>query len=233
MTGGDLREAVVGGVLTVTFDRPEKRNALTIAMRQRLEELPERCNGDDGIRCVVITGAGGTFTAGADLAELREIDGPVPSTAPTAGLAAIECPVIAAVDGVCVTGGLELALACDLIVASRAARFADTHATLGVIPRWGMSQLLPARVGPARALDLMLTGRWVDADEAERIGLVDRVVADADFPAAVQATAATIAERDPSLTAAVRALIAGNASRAFTDALAAEADVGAAFGLED
>ena len=227
-----IREQLTDGVLTVVLDRPDKRNAMTIEMRDYLENLGARCNGDDDVRCVVITGAGQVFSAGADLRELQEHDGEVPNTNPTVGVAAVNCPVIAAVDGMCVTGGLEVALAADIIVASPAARFSDTHAKLGVVPRWGMTKLLTDRIGEARTTEMMLTGRWVEADEGARIGLVDVLLGAVSFDDDVAGIAQAIADRDPALVTALRGLIADNASRSFANALVAEADVGAAFGLD-
>jgi enoyl-CoA hydratase len=162
MTVDGLREECLGGVMTVTFDRPNARNALTLAMRRRLEELCATVDQDEGVQVVVITGTDPAFCAGADVKEI-------------AALGASK-PVIGAVNGPCITGGLEIALSCDFLIASDHARFADTHARLGVLPRWGMSALLPRAVGVRRAKELSATGVVIDAAEAHRIGLVNHVV---------------------------------------------------------
>ncbi|MGI9603440.1 MAG: enoyl-CoA hydratase/isomerase family protein, partial [Acidimicrobiales bacterium] len=193
-----ITESLDGGVLTLTLDRPDKHNALTLAMRRRLEDLPHLVGADPGIKVVVLTGAGSSFCAGADLDEINAADGPIPATNPARGLAEAPCPVIAAVNGTCITGGLELALACDLILAGASARFADTHTKMGVLPRWGMSARLPRRVGSPRAIEMSLTGRFVDSTEALATGLVDRVVPDDDLSTVVATTAQTIATHDPA-----------------------------------
>ncbi|HEY8216406.1 MAG TPA: enoyl-CoA hydratase-related protein, partial [Acidimicrobiia bacterium] len=164
------------GVRTITIDRPEARNAMTWAMRERIAQLFDGASADDAIDVVVITGVDASFSAGVDLKELRAQTGPVKRMNPT--IAARRCakPTIAAVNGVCVTGGLELALACDVIVASDQARFADTHAKAGLMPGWGMSAALPTAVGRRKAVELALTGTFIDANEALRIGLVTHVV---------------------------------------------------------
>lgn len=170
-----LRREREGDVLVLTIDRQDRKNALTIAMREEIERLPEEVNVDPGVAVVILAATEPVFCAGADLKELAATPDS-PATRPGAGLRAIEKPTIASVGGACVTGGLELALSCDFILASDRARFADTHARIGVLPRWGMSALLPRRIGLARAKEISLSGRWVDAGEAERIGLVNRVV---------------------------------------------------------
>jgi enoyl-CoA hydratase len=164
------------GVRTITIDRPEARNAMTLAMRDRIVELFTDASDDDSIDVVVITGADPSFSGGADLKEIRAPGGLPRRVNPTLAVRACAKPTIAAVNGVCVTGALELALACDLIVASDRARFADTHAKAGLVPGWGMSAALPAAVGQRKAVELALTGAFVEADEALRLGLVNQVV---------------------------------------------------------
>ena len=218
-----IRTALEDRVLTVTIDRPSKRNALTVAMRQELEALPARINGDESVGVVVVRGEPGCFSAGADLDEIRSLDS-VPSTRPAEGIAAIEVPTIAFVDGMCVTGGLELALACDLIVGTARARFKDTHAAMGVVPRWGMTARLPDRIGAGRAAELMLSARWVDAQEAYEWRLLDRLVeSDAD----VAALANSIASTPVAAARAVLALLRPDR----TEALRSETETAASFGL--
>lgn len=171
-----VRVADADGVRTITIDRPEARNAMTLAMRERIAELFTGAGENDGIDVVVITGADPSFSAGADIKEIRAPGGLPKRLDPTVAVRACPKPTIAAVNGVCVTGALELALACDLIVASERARFGDTHAKAGLMPGWGMSAALPAAVGRRKAVELSLTGTLVDAPEALRIGLVNHVV---------------------------------------------------------
>jgi enoyl-CoA hydratase len=171
-----LKEIRTEGVLTVVFDRPAARNALTVAMRQRLEELCAEVDGDDDIDVVVLTGTDPAFCAGADMKEIASQGRALPPTDPGRAIRGVRKPVIGAVNGPCVTGGLEIALSCDFLVASELARFADTHAHLGVLPRWGMSALLPRAVGVRWAKELSATRAVIDSAEALRIGLVNHVV---------------------------------------------------------
>ena len=170
-----LREIHAEGVLTVVFDRPAARNALTVAMRQRLEELCAEVDGDDDIDVVVLTGTDPAFCAGADMKEIAALGRTLPPTDPGRAIRGVRKPVIGAVNGPCVTGGLEIALSCDFLVASELARFADTHAHLGVLPRWGMSALLPRAVGVRWAKELSATRAVINPADALRIGLVNHV----------------------------------------------------------
>jgi enoyl-CoA hydratase len=226
-----IRKSRAAGVLTLTIDRPEKKNALTVAMRQVLEGLPTEVNDDPQVSVVVLAAVDPVFSAGADLAEIAAADGLTP-TDPGAGLRAITKPTIAAVNGACVTGGLELALSCDFIVASDQARFRDTHVALGVLPRWGMSALLPRRVGLARAKEISLSGRWVHAAEAERIGLANSVVPHAEFADAIAELAARIAAHPDRATAATLALLDQGEPLGLTEALELEAEVSGAFEVD-
>ena len=165
------------GVCTLTLDRPDKLNALDTAAFQALDSHLDALEHDEGIvRCVVLRGAGRGFCAGADLNALADAtEKPPPTFKPTVieRLALLKQPVIAAVHGVCFTGGLELALACDFIVADATARFADTHGKWGLVGAWGMSQRLPRRIGLSAAKRMMMTARVVEAPEAKDLGLVD------------------------------------------------------------
>ena len=176
------------GVCTLTLNRPEKLNALDEAMFVELAAQVEALSTDSDTACVVLRGAGRSFCAGNDLEDIasgqRSED--VHFRGKTVErLANLPQPVVAAIRGHCFTGGLELALAADLLLASETARFADTHGKWGLTPLWGMSQRLPRRVGVSRALELMFTSRTIDAPEAASIGLVDRVVPETEFEAAL------------------------------------------------
>jgi enoyl-CoA hydratase len=169
------------GVRTITIDRPEVKNALTAAMRSEFCAVVEDADADDAIRAVVVTAVDPVFSAGVDFKEVAAVSGASASSAaranPGATLRGVTTPVVCAVNGACVTGALELALSCTFIVASERARFADTHARLGVVAAWGLTALLPRAVGVRKAAELSITGNFVDAHEALRLGLVNHVVA--------------------------------------------------------
>lgn len=165
------------GLCTLTLNRPDKLNALDTALFMRLEtELAKLEQQTETIGCVVIRGAGRSFCAGADLGAMQSGATPPPPTFKPGvieRLSRLPQPVVAAVQGNCFTGGLELALACDLILARDTARFADTHGKWGFVGGWGMSQRLPRRIGISQAKRMMMTARVIDAAEALRIGLID------------------------------------------------------------
>jgi len=165
-----------GGVCTLTLDRPDKLNALDTAAFEALDAHLSALENEDGkVGCVVLRGAGKAFCAGADLKALGGATDKAPPYKPRVieRLALLRQPVIAAVHGVCFTGGLELALACDFIIADASARFADTHGQWGLVGAWGMSQRLPRRIGIPAAKRMMMTGRVVEAVEAKDLGLID------------------------------------------------------------
>ena len=173
-----------GGLCTLTLNRPEKLNALDTALFERLNKECVRLEAlTDTIGCVVLRANGRAFCAAADLSATAPETPPPPTFKPRVleRLSNLPQPLIACVHGACVTGGLELALAADLIVCSASARFADTHGRWGLVGGWGMTQRLPRRIGLSNAKLMMMTGRSVDAAEALRIGLVDLCFADADF----------------------------------------------------
>lgn len=172
-----LRSEVVDRILVVTIDRAEKKNALTAAMRKELESICARIDADDAVDVLLLTATDPVFSAGVDIREVGEKGTSLAPTDPGRALRAVAKPVVAAVNGACVSGALEIALSCDFILASERARFADTHARLGALPRWGLSALLPRAVGLAKAKEMTLTGNFVGAEEALRLGLVNRVVA--------------------------------------------------------
>lgn len=176
------------GLAVLTMNRPARLNALSLELRRALFETFTALEADPATRVVILTGAGRAFSAGLDLGELGSgaaIHGRREPWADTAAaIRSFSGPVIGAVNGVAVTGGFELALNCDLLVASTEARFADTHGRVGLLAGWGLSQRLSRVIGLARAKELSLTGNFIDAATAERWGLVNRVVApDALLPA--------------------------------------------------
>jgi enoyl-CoA hydratase len=163
------------GIRLITFDRPDARNALTSAMRAELCDLLRAADQDDGCRAVILTGVDPAFTAGVDFKDATTSPGPPVN--PGQVLRTLTTPVLCAVNGACVSGGLEIALSSTFVVASDRARFADTHARLNVVPTWGLTALLPRAVGLRKAREMSATGAFVDAQEALRVGLVNHVVA--------------------------------------------------------
>lgn len=180
MTDDVLLTDVSDRIGMVTLHRPESRNALNNALRSALVEAMRRMEDDDDVDVVVLTGSDPAFCAGLDLKELGSGDrvefslsGDVGSRGPWPN---ITKPVIGAINGVAVTGGFELALNCDFLIASELARFADTHSRVGVMPGWGLTVLLPQAVGVRKAREMSLTGNYLSASEALIFGLVNHVV---------------------------------------------------------
>lgn len=172
------------GIATVTLNRPAAMNALSRQLRSTIAQTFAALRDDPEAGVVILTGAGRAFCAGLDLKELGG-EGSSADDRETAvadaevinALTAFERPIIGAINGFAITGGFEVALACDLLVASTAARFADTHARVGVMPGWGLSQKLSRLIGIYRAKELSFTGNYLSAEQAETWGLVSRVVA--------------------------------------------------------
>lgn len=167
------------GICVVTLNRPDALNALSSALRAALSETLCQLARDADTQVIILTGAGRSFTVGLDL---KELGGEVDAASTTTSLDLSEAmdrlpqPVIGAINGFAITGGFELALMCDFLIASPEAKFADTHARVGVVPGWGLSQRLPRLIGINRAKELSLTGNFLDATTAEAWGLVNRVV---------------------------------------------------------
>ncbi len=181
------------GLCTLTLNRPEKLNALDTESFEALDELLAAVAQDESVGCVVLRAAGRGFCAGADLNALGTTVRP-PTFKPGVieRLGRLPQPTIAAVHGTCFTGGLELALAVDFIVADASARFADTHGKWGLVGAWGMSQRLPRRIGLAPAKRMMMTGRVVEAEEALAMGLVDLLAPAGELDATLDAFTAQI-----------------------------------------
>lgn len=219
---------VADGVATLTLNRPDKLNALHAGMLARLHRLVDDLAERDDVRVVVVTGAGRSFCAGHDLVALGESDAAgaryVEGGAVDA-LAALPIPTIGKIRGHCLTGGLELALACDLLVAADDARLGDTHGQWGLVPVWGMTVRLPERVGYARAKELSFTARKVDGAEAARIGLVEHAVPAGELDASVAALAAEIAATSPGSNSRFKRLYDDARRLPRTEALAAERDL--------
>jgi enoyl-CoA hydratase/carnithine racemase len=193
--------AVEGPVATVTLNRPAKRNAIDAELAERMEGVLDRVEADDAVRVVVLTGAGGTFSAGADLRAMAEGGTPRPHPA-RGGFAGFvryprTKPVIAAVNGYALGGGLELVLASDIVVAAEDASFGLPEVGLGLIAAGGGVFRLPRAVPPARARELILTGERFGAPEALEMGLVNHVVTPQDVLPTARAIAFRIARNSP------------------------------------
>jgi enoyl-CoA hydratase len=188
-------------IRTITLNRPESRNALSAALRGRFFAALRDAEADDDVDVVIVTGADPVFCAGLDLKELgntTELPDISPKWPP------MTKPVIGAINGAAVTGGLELALYCDILIASEQARFADTHARVGLLPTWGLSVRLPQKVGVGMARRMSLTGDYLSAPDALRAGLVTQVVPHEQLLTVARAVAASIVGNNQK---AVRALL--------------------------
>ena len=189
------------GVALLQLNRPEARNALSPEMMEEIASELERIDPDPEVRCVVIAGSEDVFAAGADIRAMSERTFAEALRHPAAAfwrrLAAIKTPMVAAVSGYALGGGCELALACDMIVASEDARFGQPEITLGIIPGGGGTQRIARTVGKQLAMEYVLTGRRFDAATAERMGLVNRVVKKGECLQEALELARTVAERPP------------------------------------
>lgn len=186
-----------GAVATLTLNRPKQLNALSVQLRVDIVRTIRELSASSDVRAIVLTGNGRAFSAGVDLKEAgqkgfslgvgeRKAE-PLPDMDMASAFAACPWPVIGAINGFAITGGFELALMCDVLLASTEAKFADTHSRVGLMPVWGLSQKLPRIIGTSRAKELSLTGNYLDAETAERWGLVNRVCApEALMPAALK-----------------------------------------------
>ena len=188
-------------VRTIPLNRPESRNALSSALRSAFFAALRDAEADDGVDVVIVTGADPVFCAGLDLKELGDTT-ELPDISPK--WPPMRKPVIGAINGAAVTGGLELALYCDILIASEKARFADTHARVGLMPTWGLSVRLPQKVGIGMARQMSLTGDYLSAADALRAGLVTEVVEHDRLMARAREIAASIVGNNQR---AVRALL--------------------------
>ena len=188
-------------VCTLTLNRPRARNALSSALRTQFYAALRHAQADDNTDVVIVTGADPVFCAGLDLKELGDTTA-LPDISPK--WPPMTKPVIGAINGAAVTGGLELALYCDILIASEHARFADTHARVGLLPTWGLSVRLPQKVGVGLARRMSMTGDYVSAQDALRAGLVTEVVAHDELMPTARNVAASIVGNNQL---AVRALL--------------------------
>ncbi|ADP81270.1 enoyl-CoA hydratase [Pseudofrankia inefficax] len=202
----EIEVSTDGGIRTIQLNRPKARNALSSDMQAGLVAALAAADQDPTVRVVVLTGTDPAFCAGNDFTDLGQFADRYANqfrTDPGRALRAMRTPVICAVNGACVSGGLEIALSASFIVASDRARFADTHARLDVIATWGLSALLPRAVGVRLAREMSITGRFLDATEALARGLVNHVVPHEDLLPFTARLAASVAD-----TSAVRDVLA-------------------------
>lgn len=222
-----------GEIATVTLNRPNAMNALSRQLRNEIAEAFDALEADPEVRVVILTGAGKAFSAGLDLKELGQqgLSGPdnaVTQKDPVTSVGKFSGPVIGAINGVAITGGFELALACDVLIASENARFADTHARVGVMPGWGLSQKLSRAIGISRAKELSLTGNFLSAQQAADWGLVNRVVAAEDLLPTCRQLADDMLSVVPEMLTDYKALIDEGFAESFGDAMATEKRVSSA-----
>ena len=232
MTEPELLTERTGDIATITLNRPDALNAITPAMLASLGDELEALAADDSLRVVVLTGAGQAFSAGVDLKALgdRELtDGKVgdildlPARRVTGLLSSMPAITVARVNGFCFTGALELALACDIVIAAAEAKFGDTHAKFGLRPTWGMSQRLPRLVGMAAARELSYTARNFTGTEAAALGMVARAVPLDTLDAEITALTDSLLANSAGSLRAYKDLYSEAMERPLADGLAYEA----------
>jgi len=228
--------SIDSGVALVTLNRPDANNALNRELSEAIVDTFATLAVNADVKAIVLTGAGRCFCAGVDLKALTEDPellssgmGLGPASPIVVALEQCPQPIIGAVNGAAVTGGFELALACDYLFASEHARFADTHARVGILPGWGLSQKLSRIIGINRAREMSLTGNFIDAHRAEAWGLVNRVCAPDALVTEALASAAQIADSDPRAITALKSLMNDGGKETLGDALVMEGERGNAF----
>jgi enoyl-CoA hydratase len=218
------------GIVTVTLNRPHAMNALSHELRQALVQTFTELRNDEEAQVVILTGAGKAFCAGLDLKELGQTGLPSVGARGAVGgeddiivaMSQFDRPIIGAINGVAITGGFELALACDILIASSVARFADTHGRVGAMPGWGLSQKLSRVIGLYRAKELSLTGNYLSAEKAEAWGLVNRVVAPEELLPSCRALANDILSCLPEMVRNLKRTIDEGFAATFADGMKIE-----------
>ncbi len=218
---------IADGVATLRLNRPEALNSLNRALRTMLVEALAEMDARKDISAIILTGTGRAFCAGLDVKELDASGSTVAENVDKddlgLALSRVKTPLIAAINGLAVTGGFEITLACDIVLAAESAWFQDTHAKIGLLPGWGLSQRLPRVVGPYRAKEISLSARKVTAEEASRLGFVNRVVPDAQLMAEALGLARSIAQWPSEHTRRIKSLIDDGYAMTLADALNFEA----------
>ena len=213
------------GVAVATLNRPDALNALSMALRNAIADTFDELEADPEVQVIILTGAGRAFTVGLDLKELggeKPADAAASSRDLSDAIGALSKPVIGAINGFAITGGFEIALMCDFLIASPEARFADTHARVGVVPGWGLSQRLPRLIGINRAKELSLTGNYLDAETACTWGLVNRVVPAEELLPTCEALARDIVSTDPITRGEIRRIMDAGWASTLDEGLALE-----------
>jgi enoyl-CoA hydratase len=223
MMGEAVRYTEANAVAHIVLNRPEARNAINSSLAAMLAEAFRRAESSDDVRVLVITGADPAFCAGLDVKEFRQLGrAPTGASEVIAMAGRLVKPSIGALNGPVMTGGLELALGFDVLIASDRARFADTHAAIGLLPGGGMTARLPRAIGSRPAIELSLTGRTIGAEEALRLGLVNQVVPHEELDRAVDELAHAIAQRDPLIVRQLKRLYRMSNDTTLESALAFE-----------
>ena len=223
-----LTEIHPSGYALLTLNRPASLNALSRALMAQLAAAVRQLETDPAVRVLILTGAGKAFCAGLDLKELGSgqaglgVGDAVGGNDPVTALQHFTGPVIGAINGAAVTGGFELALACDVLLASPLARFADTHARIGVAPGWGLSQKLSRAIGIYRTREISLTGNWVSAEQAAAWGFVNRVVPADELLIAARALAGDMLGCLPEMLVRYKAIIDDGFALGFGDGMRLE-----------
>jgi enoyl-CoA hydratase len=227
-----------GPVAILTLNRPKQLNALSVQLRVDVVRTVRELSAQNDVRAIVLTGNGRAFPAGVDLKEAgrqgfslgvgeRKAE-PLPDMDMASAFASCPWPVIGAINGFAITGGFELALMCDVLLASTEAKFADTHSRVGLMPVWGLSQKLPRIIGASRAKELSLTGNYLDAETAERWGLVNRVYAPEALLPAARKLAGEMAGVEGGLLKRMKAVIDDGLALPLPEALKMEIQRGSA-----
>ena len=220
-------------VTTLTLNRPQAMNALSRELRRALIKAFGDLEGDPDTGVVILTGSGRAFCAGLDLKELggevgrgaaSETEAAISGGELVQAMARLHQPIIGAINGFAITGGFELALACDLLIASSEARFADTHARVGIMPGWGLSQKLSRAIGIYRAKELSLTGNYLTAELAGAWGLVSRVVPPGELLPTCEALARDMLSCDPTVLRAYKKVIDDGFAQTLADGMRIEAE---------
>lgn len=225
-----IRSEVRDGVGIITLNRPQQFNSLSLAMHRELINALTALEQNGAVRCLMIQAEGKHFCTGADLREVTSLRGSAEQLEGflAAGLETFRrmeqsrLPVVVAVQGLALAGGLELVLACDVAFAGESARLGDQHAQFGLVPGWGGSQRLPRLIGRRRALELMLSARWLDAAEALAFGLINRVVADVELHADTLAYCRDLAARSKPGLGLMKQLVDRGLDLPLDEALALE-----------
>ena len=225
-----LREDRDHGITILSLNRPEALNALSpalfVALRAEVDRIAQEI---ESVGCVILRGAGRSFSAGNDLKAIQAGQKPPSAHFQAETLEAIERlpqPVIAAVQGHCYTGSLELALACDLMITGESAKLADTHGKWGMAPTWGMSQRLPRRIGVVKAKEMMFSGRTISGQEAVELGIANQCVADDDLLSAAIEMAESFTRNSWHTLRADKALINVRQNHFLNDGLIEERENG-------